>query len=244
MPTSTFDRLTVYIDPTGVETSSGSTLTVLGEVGDGLDALKGTLQARLSGGFTGSREMFADDIAIGTTWNDVINPVVPRLSATVNPANGALSLVNNSSTAIDLAYYEVLSENGSLNVAGWSSLDDQNTSGGGWIENNPSANALRESNLTGSTTIAASGGTLTLGNAFAVGGTQDLLIRFGTKQGAQGLLQSGERRELRRRGWSGRAGTDELRALGAGRSSVWEIGGGASHERASHAGRGRLGLRR
>lgn len=185
---STFDRLTVYIDPTGVETSSGSTLTVLGEVGDGLAALKGTLQARLSGGFTGSREMLVDDVAIGTTWNDVINPVVPRLSATVNPANGALSLVNNSSTAIDLAYYEVLSEDGSLNVAGWSSLDDQNTSGGAWLENNPSANALRESNLTGSTTIAASGGTLTLGNAFAVGSTQDLLIRFGTKQGTQGLL--------------------------------------------------------
>lgn len=185
---STFDRLTVYIDPTGVETSSGSTLVVLGEVGDGLDALKGTLQARLSGGFTGSREMFADDIAIGTTWADVINPVVPRLSATVNPATGALSLVNNSSTAIDLAYYEILSENGSLNVAGWNSLDDQNTSGGAWLENNPSANALRESNLTGSTTIAASGGTLPLGNAFAVGGSQDLLIRFGTKQGTQGLL--------------------------------------------------------
>lgn len=185
---STFDRLTVYIDPTGVETSSGSTLVVLGEVGDGLNALKGTLQARLSGGFTGSREMFVDDIAIGTTWNDVINPVVPRLNATVNPANGAVSLINNTSTPVDLAYYEVLSDSGSLNVAGWNSLDDQNTSGGAWLENNPSANALRESNLTGSTTIAAGGGTLSLGNAFAIGGTQDLLIRFGTKQGAQGLL--------------------------------------------------------
>jgi len=184
---STFDRLTVYIDPTGVETSSGSTLVVLGEVGDGLDALKGTLQARLSGGFTGSREMFADDIAIGTTWNDVISPVVPRLDAAVNPATGAVSLVNNSSTPIDLAYYEILSDSGSLNTA-WNSLDDQNTSGGAWLENNPSANALRESNLTGSTTIAPGGGALALANAFANGGTQDLLIRFGTKQGAQGLL--------------------------------------------------------
>ena len=185
---STFDRLTVYIDPTGVETSSGSTLVALGEVGDGINALKGTLQARLSGGFTGSREMFADDIAIGTTWNDVINPVVPRLNLNVNPTTGAVTLVNNSTTAIDLAYYEILSETGALNVAGWSSLDDQNTSGGAWLENNPSASALRESNLTGSTTLAASGGSLSLGNAFTIGGAQNLVARFGTKQGAQGLL--------------------------------------------------------
>jgi hypothetical protein len=185
---STLDRLTVYIDPTGVETSSGSTLVALGEVGDGINALKGTLQARLSGGFTGSREMFVDDVAIGTTWNDVINPVVPRLNLNVNPTTGAVTLVNNSSTAIDLAYYEILSDSGALNTAGWSSLDDQNTSGGTWLENNPSANALRESNLTGSTTLAAGGGSLSLGNAFAIGGTQDLLARFGTKQGAQGLL--------------------------------------------------------
>jgi hypothetical protein len=184
---STLDRLTVYIDPTGEETSSGSTLVVHGEVGDGIDALRGVLQARLSGGFTGSREMFADDIAIGTTWNDVINPVVPRLDVTVNPASGQVTLVNNTSTAIDLAYYEILSDTGSLNDS-WNGLDDQNVDGGAWLESNPTANALREANLSGATTIAASGGTLGLGNAFAIGGTQDLLLRYGTKQGAQGLL--------------------------------------------------------
>jgi hypothetical protein len=184
---STLDRLTVYIDPTGEETSSGSTLVVHGEVGDGIDALRGVLQARLSGGFTGSREMFADDIAIGTTWDDVINPVVPRLDVNVNPANGQVTLVNNTAADVDLAYYEILSDTGSLND-NWNGLDDQNVDGGAWLESNPTANALREANLSGATTIAASGGTLGLGNAFAIGGTQDLLLRYGTKQGAQGLL--------------------------------------------------------
>jgi hypothetical protein len=87
-----------------------------------------------------------------------------------------------------LAYYEILSAGDALNVTGWNSLDDQNISGGAWRENNPLPDQLIESNLPGSTTIAASGGTLNLGAAFSVGGAQDLIARFGTKQGNQGLL--------------------------------------------------------
>jgi hypothetical protein len=71
---------------------------------------------------------------------------------------------------------------------GWNSLDDQNVSGGAWVENSPSTSQLIESNLTGSTTIAASGGFLPLGAAFNPAGTLDLVARWGTKQGNDGLL--------------------------------------------------------
>jgi hypothetical protein len=97
-------------------------------------------------------------------------------------------LVNNSSTAFDLAYYEILSAEGALRPANWNSLDDQNTSGGAWAENSPTANQLIESNFSGATTIAANGGAFDLGAAFTPGGAQTLVARWGTKQGFDGFL--------------------------------------------------------
>lgn len=184
---SRLDRLTVYINPTGVETSNGSTLVALGEVANSLKEAAINPRMFISGGFQMQGESFVDDVVIGTTWNDVTSLNVPRLTAQVNTTNGNVTLLNNTSTAIDLAYYEILSDMGSLNTS-WNSLDDQNIDGGEWVENNPTANGLRESNLTGSTTLTALGGSLVLPSAFVTTGQQDLLIRWGTKQGAIGLL--------------------------------------------------------
>jgi hypothetical protein len=185
------DRLTVYFDPTGVEQSSATVLTaeaeVIGSFGDGSQQTIATLNGDAVPGDSG-RPHYIDNLAIGTTWADVATVSVPRLTLEVNTTNGQARLINNTNQAIDLAYYEILSESDALNPTGWNSLDDQNVSGGAWLENNPAADQLIESNFPGSTSIAGSGGTLSLGNAFNSGGMQDLVARWGTKQGAAGLL--------------------------------------------------------
>lgn len=185
---SMLDRVTAYIDPTGVETSNGSTLVAEGEIARSLDAPNVVPEMFLTGGFSMGREMFADDVVIGTTWDDVMSLNVPRLDLEVNTSNGDVALVNNTSVDIDLAFYEVLSDSDSLDSDGWNSLDEQGTEGDTWQENSPTDGRLTESNLTSATTLAASGGSLPLGAAYDTAGTPDLLARWGTKQGAVGLL--------------------------------------------------------
>ena len=92
--------------------------------------------------------------------------------------------MNDSGSSFDLNYYEIKSASGALNVVGWNSLDDQNASGGAWMENNPKSDQLIESNFRGITSLA-NGQSLLLGSPFKVGGVQDLVARVGT---AQGLL--------------------------------------------------------
>jgi len=185
------DRLTVYFNPTGVETTAATVLTSTASVANSLADPALSRVASLNGNAVvvdSDRPHFIDNIAIGTSWADVATVNVPRLTLEVNTVNGQTRLVNNSSQSIDLAYYEILSASNSLSTTGWNSLDDQNVSGGQWAENSPSASQLIESNLPGSTTIASGGGALNLGNAFTVGGTADLVARWGTKQGFDGLL--------------------------------------------------------
>jgi hypothetical protein len=186
------ERLTVYFNPTGVETTAATVLTatipLLSAFGSGPLTYVASLNGDAGGGLDAQRPHYIDNVAIGTTWADVATVNIPRLTLEVNTANGTTRLINNTTQAIDLAYYEILSAGNALNVTGWNSLDDQNISGGAWRENNPLQNQLIESNFPGSTSIAASGGTLNLGAAFSVAGAQDLIARFGTKQGNQGLL--------------------------------------------------------
>jgi hypothetical protein len=186
------ERLTVYFNPTGVEQTNASVLTtelpLITGFGDGSGSL--LTVATLNGNPTpdSARPFYIDNLAIGTSWADVATVNVPRLTLEVNPVNGQTRLVNNTTQPIDLAYYEILSASNSLNPTGWNSLDDQNVSGGAWVENSPSTSQLIESNLPGFTTIAAGGGSLPLGAAFNTTGTQDLVARWGTKQGNDGLL--------------------------------------------------------
>jgi hypothetical protein len=185
------DRLTVYFNPTGVETTAATVLTGTAAVAGSFADPAIEQIASLNGNAVvvdSPRPQFIDNIAIGTTWADVATVNVPRLTLEVNTASGQTRFINNTSQAIPLAYYEILSATGALNPTGWNSLDDQNTSGGTWAENSPSASQLIESNLTTSTTIAAGGGMLSLGAAFSPGGAQNLVARWGTKQGFDGLL--------------------------------------------------------
>jgi hypothetical protein len=185
------ERLTMYFNPTGVETTNASILTATAPLVSGIadPALARVVSLNgLANVGDNDRPHFVDNIAIGTTWADVAAVNVPRLTLEVNTASGQTRLINNTSTSFDLAYYEILSTEGALNTTGWSSLDDQNVSGGAWVENSPSATQLIESNFPGSTTIAGGGGTLNLGAAFTPGGAQTLVARWGTKQGFDGFL--------------------------------------------------------
>jgi hypothetical protein len=187
------ERLTVYFNPTGLEATAATVLTATGQLINGINDL-GTGVARavslngLANVGDNDRPHYVDNIAIGTTWADVAAVTVPRLTLEVNKGSGQVRLINNSTTAFDLSYYEILSTEGALRPTEWNSLDEQETSGGAWVENNPTANQLIESNFTGSTTIAASGGVLNLGAAFTPGGAETLVARWGVKQGFDGLL--------------------------------------------------------
>lgn len=183
-PGATGATLSVYFDPTGEEASNATVLTVSDTFTFSADTV-----VELNG-LPGANQdpIFVDNIAIGTTWDDVAVVAVPRLSLEVNTDTGETKIVNNSSEDLELAFYEILSDSGSLDAASWNSLSDQGTSPGVWAENNPDASQLIESNLTGAATVLAAGGELGLGNAFSIGGTEDLVARFGVVEGNDGLL--------------------------------------------------------
>jgi hypothetical protein len=199
------ERLTVWIDPTGVETG-GTSAQVEADVLPDLSALDGTFHSQ------GTRPLnptnnamfpidpadslienpaelgrsYIDDMAIGTAWQDVATVNVPRLTLRINRIDGSGTLINNTSSSFELHGYSIESEAGSLNGTGWNSLDEQNV--GNWKQNLATANHLVETNFMGSTTVAA-GGQLTLGNLFNSGGTEDLTGRFATADDLINLLR-------------------------------------------------------
>ncbi len=129
------ERLTAWIDPTGIETSAGSTIVAEADIITGWDDAAGDLFASLFAidlGVTPSflqREHYFDDVAIGTTFESVQSVAVPRLTLEVNQASGDVRLVNGTTQDVDLSYYEITSESGALDAAAWSSLADQGVGG-------------------------------------------------------------------------------------------------------------------
>ena len=88
----------------------------------------------------------------------------------VNASTGAMSIVSESNTPINIIGYSIDSAGGSLSPATWNSLDDQNVGGANvWQEASPTANSLSElvSNSTGQLTLNSTPRTLGNGYAFA-----------------------------------------------------------------------------
>jgi hypothetical protein len=129
---------------------------------------------------------YIDDMAIGTTWQDVATVNVPRLTLRINRASGSGTLVNNSDATIQLNGYSLESESGALNGTGWNSLDEQNM--GSWQQNLATANNLVETFFTGSTAVAPAG-QLALGNLFTTGRMEDVTGRFTTLDNLLNVLQ-------------------------------------------------------
>jgi hypothetical protein len=141
----------------GFDFRPGNTVTVLDDV-------------------TGQTTTFND-----TQLPDVAPPILLPLVLDVNPNTGVVQIFNPNSSPLQFSYYEITSFSGALNLAGWVSIDD--TEGGdppgvGWDEaGGVSANALAESNLSGTSTIVG-GGVRSLGNAFKLAGAQDLEFNY------------------------------------------------------------------
>ena len=137
-------------------------------------------------GFLSGNSLNADRITFSNI--DVTTGPIPSAPAltlrvtTTGPNAGATRIVNTMSESISFNYYEVLSEWGSLNVAGWSSRDDHE--GGdpvtvGWDEAaSPTQFVLSEVNFLSTTTLAP-GESLSLGRAFNVGPWPDLDFGYG-----------------------------------------------------------------
>lgn len=101
-----------------------------------------------------------------------------NLTLKVDPVSGQALLVNTSPFEVSIDGYTISSAAGSLSVANWSSLDDQNVSSAGWFEANPSATRLSELQANGSTLLAG-GATYALGRLFTAGSSaQDLALQF------------------------------------------------------------------
>jgi hypothetical protein len=107
---------------------------------------------------------------------------VPTMTLEVDPSNGLVRFRNDASAPISLTGYEITSAAGSINLAGWNSLADQNLNpvdgpdagvelgnspGESWAEAaGSSAFAMQEGFLLGSTTVDA-GGSLSIGSAYS-----------------------------------------------------------------------------
>jgi hypothetical protein len=92
------------------------------------------------------------------------------LTLEIDRSTGAATLKNLSTTPVSWDYLEVKSPGGSLDPAGWNSLDDQNVGGANtWIKAGGSSNmALAEASISGSHTLAP-GEMLSLGNLYNEG---------------------------------------------------------------------------
>ncbi|HEY3395078.1 MAG TPA: hypothetical protein VGK58_20405, partial [Lacipirellulaceae bacterium] len=92
------------------------------------------------------------------------------LTLEINRADGSAMLKNLSANPISWDYLEIKSAGGSLDPAGWNSLDDQNVAGAGtWVEaGGSSATALVEAAIVGSHTLNA-GAMLSLGSLYNEG---------------------------------------------------------------------------
>jgi hypothetical protein len=115
----------------------------------------------------GNQVVQGDVVYVGSNYNNLV--------LTVDPATGQAQLKNGSNFNISITNYSIKSEAGSLTAGAWSSLSDQSVSG--WVEANPTANALSEVRSTGTQSLTANQ-SFNLGSPFTVGGAQDLTLEY------------------------------------------------------------------
>jgi hypothetical protein len=116
------------------------------------------------------------------------------LKLVVNTSTGATKIVNEQGDLdISYDYYKITSASGALNETGWSSLDEQEGGdplGTGWDESigGTDDNQLTEFFLGAGGEMFLGGGEQGLGNAFDIGGDEDLVFEYG---GPSGFLIQG-----------------------------------------------------
>jgi hypothetical protein len=134
---------------------------------------------------------------VSVTELSATGALVPRpydLELVVNTTTGQMEISNETTAPIVLDFYEVTSSSDSLNLAGWNSLENPsgnppgfpsgNGTGNGWEELGNLDNGILAEAYLQNTSMLAADGTVNLGNAFSIGGTQDLAFRYRTTGGA------------------------------------------------------------
>ena len=97
------ERLTVWLDPTDVETGDES-IEAEADVVGGLADFTGNLRLDhvASPGL-----MFWDDLAIGTTWESVANVSIPRVSLQVDTEDREVRWTNETGTPLDITFLQI-----------------------------------------------------------------------------------------------------------------------------------------
>ncbi len=106
---------------------------------------------------------------------------VNSLALTIDPDSGEGIVQNQSPFTVAIDGYAISSAWGSLSVAGWTSLDDQNVLT--WSEANPGAAMLSELLPVGGFTLAPNA-SFNLGELFDVDGVKDLRLEFTLSDGS------------------------------------------------------------
>jgi hypothetical protein len=139
-------------------------------------------------GFLSGNSMGADRVSFHSVA--ITTEPIPALTlevTTTGPNAGLMQMVNNLSEARSIEYYEIHSENGSLNAANWLSIDDQEGAdppGMGWVEGGGSnERLLSEGIVIGSTVSVAAGAHIGLGSSFVPGADEDLQFFIGLADG-------------------------------------------------------------
>lgn len=169
----TDERLSVWLDPTGVETAE-EMAEAQADVVSGISEFTGNLRLDhvASNGL-----MFWDDLTVGTTWESVASVSIPRVNLLADTGDNELRWSNETGTDLDITFLQAESERG-FRDARWESLAEQGVAG--FQENNPTRNRLTESNLFQSLALA-SGDSVTWGSA--LGGGEDIVAHVGTSDG-------------------------------------------------------------
>jgi hypothetical protein len=130
---------------------------------------------------------------IGVTEFQVFG-VAQQLKLVVNTSSGQVSIQNAVASDIAFDLYKITSPSGSLNVAGWNSLQNPagnpagfpagSGTGDGWeVLGEPADSLVAEAYLLGSSALAPTDAPIKLGNLFAPGGAHDLTFRYRTASG-------------------------------------------------------------
>lgn len=149
-------------------------------------------------GFTEDDLSFEYTTPGGETFQGIVEltgTLANNIVLQVDPVTGEARIRNRSGTAVDLDAYTIESASGSLTESTWSSLDEQNSAGGDWLElfDPPSDNMIGELKPSGGHTMGPGGDTfLEIGQIFDTGsGLRDLVFQYkedGVQSGALGTI--------------------------------------------------------
>ena len=173
------ERLTVWLNPTDVETAE-MMAQVEADVVSGLSDFEGNLRLDHvgSGGL-----MFWDDLALGTTWESVVTVEVPRVTLLADNDSREVQFRNETGSDLEAIFFQLESEAGLFDTR-WESLADQGL--GGFQENSPNTNRITESSFEGALDFQ-DGDSFSWGRVFRNRTTEDLIAHVGTTDGLLNL---------------------------------------------------------